>query len=138
MAMLLRAAALGAIIAGGAAAQPCYAELPDGSVSGLTLPRGGIREFRGLPFAQPPVGHLRWRPPVQAEPWESTLAATTFPPACAQPGPDNTVQGNESCLVSPAALVPSGPQLALAEARRGWLFTATRRLTPIVDPVRSS
>jgi|EP01043_Picozoa_sp_COSAG02_P054817 para-nitrobenzyl esterase len=79
--------------------QPCYADLPDGSVSGLTGLSGGTREFRGLPFAKPPVGYLRWRPPVRNEPWEGTYDATTYPPPCAQPAPDNTVHGNESCLV---------------------------------------
>ena len=32
-------------------------------------------QFLGIPYAQPPVGDLRWRPPVQAEPWEGVREA---------------------------------------------------------------
>jgi len=44
----------------------------------------GVSVFRGVPFAQPPVGDLRWRPPVAVEPWDGTQAATEFGPACWQ------------------------------------------------------
>ena len=44
----------------------------------------GIQVFRGVPFAQPPVGDLRWRPPVPVEPWEDVKSAERFGPACYQ------------------------------------------------------
>ena len=44
----------------------------------------GIQVFRGVPFAQPPLGDLRWRPPLPAEPWEDVKSAERFGPACYQ------------------------------------------------------
>ncbi len=44
----------------------------------------GVSVFRGVPFAQPPVGDLRWRPPVAVEAWDGTRSATEFGPACWQ------------------------------------------------------
>ncbi|XP_054856542.1 fatty acyl-CoA hydrolase precursor, medium chain-like [Eublepharis macularius] len=40
--------------------------------------------FLGIPYAKPPVGHLRFAPPVLAEPWSGLRDATTFPPMCLQ------------------------------------------------------
>ena len=45
----------------------------------------GVRAFRGLPYAAPPVGPLRWKPPQPAEPWDGVRACTAFGPACPQP-----------------------------------------------------
>ncbi len=62
----------------------------------------GIHEFLGIPYAEPPIADLRWRPPVAAKPWEGVRRATHFGPACAQittlgpfAGPANN---NEDCL----------------------------------------
>src|SRR5688500_2269505 len=41
--------------------------------------------FRGIPYAEPPVGALRWRPPVPHGSWATTLDTTTFGSQCAQP-----------------------------------------------------
>ena len=43
-----------------------------------------VSVFRGVAFAQPPVGDLRWRPPVPVESWDGTSMATGFGPACWQ------------------------------------------------------
>ncbi|XP_077528699.1 acetylcholinesterase-like [Haemaphysalis longicornis] len=43
-----------------------------------------VEEFRGIPFAQPPVGPLRFLPPRPASPWEGTLNATSRKTACPQ------------------------------------------------------
>ncbi|MCY4076829.1 MAG: carboxylesterase family protein [Acidobacteria bacterium] len=40
--------------------------------------------FRGIPYAEPPVGDARWRPPIAKAAWDGTRAATTFGPACWQ------------------------------------------------------
>ena len=56
--------------------------LPDGQVQGHV--NGTTREFLGIPYAAPPVGALRWRPPVPNAPWGGVLDASAFPPACAQ------------------------------------------------------
>lgn len=44
----------------------------------------GYALFRGVPYAAPPVGELRWRPPQDPEPWEGVRMADTFGPACMQ------------------------------------------------------
>ena len=44
----------------------------------------GMRKFLGIPYAAPPVGELRWRPPKTPEPWTEPLKAVAFGPVCAQ------------------------------------------------------
>src|ERR1700743_237861 len=46
--------------------------------------RAGIDRFLGIPYAAPPVGMLRWRPPAPPLVASSTLDATHFAPTCAQ------------------------------------------------------
>lgn len=55
-----------------------------GKLRGHVLSNGGAK-FLGIPYAQPPVGDLRWRPPVPAQPWTGVRDATTFGAPCAQP-----------------------------------------------------
>jgi len=43
-----------------------------------------VDEFLGIPFAQAPVGELRFRQPVPARPWRGVRNATTLPPSCYQ------------------------------------------------------
>jgi para-nitrobenzyl esterase len=45
----------------------------------------GIDIFRGIPYAQPPVKQLRWRPPVPAKRWKGVRDATGFGASCHQP-----------------------------------------------------
>jgi para-nitrobenzyl esterase len=58
---------------------------PAGAVRGID--DGGIRVFKGIPFAQPPVGPLRWKPPVPLAKWSGVRDATEFGAACYQPPP---------------------------------------------------
>lgn len=44
----------------------------------------GVREFRSIPYAEPPVGALRWRPPVALRPSTKHHYSQRFPPPCAQ------------------------------------------------------
>ena len=44
----------------------------------------GVLSFKGIPYAQPPVGALRWAPPQPLTPWSEPLTATAFGPACIQ------------------------------------------------------
>ncbi len=48
-----------------------------GALQGLTL-NSGIHTYRGIPFAQPPVGNLRWREPQAPSKWTGVRDATTF------------------------------------------------------------
>ena len=71
-----------------------------GSISGIRA--NGLSVYKGIPFAAPPVGDLRWRPPVHAAPWTGTRKADAFAPACMQVGvsmPGETPPAvSEDCL----------------------------------------
>lgn len=56
---------------------------PDGAVKGIE--RDGIRSFKGIPYALPPVGPARWKPPIAMPPFDTVLDATEFGPASIQP-----------------------------------------------------
>lgn len=58
-------------------------QAPAGPVEGTLA--AGIRSFKGLPYAQPPVGEARWKAPTPAAAWSETRLATDFGPACIQP-----------------------------------------------------
>jgi para-nitrobenzyl esterase len=64
-----------------------------GRVSGLTLP-SGVRTFRGIPFAAPPIGSLRWKEPQPAAPWDGVRKAEFFSPVCVQPSQPTRVPNN--------------------------------------------
>jgi para-nitrobenzyl esterase len=57
--------------------------LSDGGVQGID--RNGVAEFLGIPYAAPPVGDLRWRPPQSVSHWSTVLQAVKFANTCAQP-----------------------------------------------------
>jgi para-nitrobenzyl esterase len=55
-----------------------------GIVEGFVAPGTSIRVFRGIPYAAPPVGDLRWRPPQPVPAWEGVRSAREFGPRCMQ------------------------------------------------------
>ncbi len=59
-------------------------EIEGGSVEGSH--ENGTVIYRGIPYAAPPVGDLRWRPPAPVVAWEGTRQTTEFAPACMQNG----------------------------------------------------
>jgi len=67
-----------------AAADPVV-DAPAGAVRGRA--EGKLHIFRGIPFAQPPVGPLRWRAPAPLARWNGVREATEFGAACHQPPP---------------------------------------------------
>ncbi|MET9263075.1 carboxylesterase family protein [Amycolatopsis sp. NPDC004079] len=66
----------------------------EGAVTGRW--RAGMAEFRGIPYAQPPVGDLRFAAPVPVSPWDGTRQATEFGPLPPQSGPVQTESAHET------------------------------------------
>ena len=68
-------------------AQPDQDEAPrrtveSGTIEGLS--DSGVFIFKGIPFAKPPVGELRWKPPRPVRQWEGVKKTTKFGPRCMQ------------------------------------------------------
>lgn len=59
----------------------------NGIVEGLPASDPRITVFKGIPFAAPPVGELRWKPPQPCKNWEGVLKAYTFAPISIQATP---------------------------------------------------
>ena len=58
--------------------------IDSGTLAGLHAAATGLDEFRGIPYAAPPVGALRWKPPQRVAAWTGTRAADNFGPRCMQ------------------------------------------------------
>jgi len=71
--------------------------ITQGRVRGLIVLEGYV--FRGLPYAAPPTGDLRWRPPRPPTAWQGVRDATRFAPSSPQPpNPALTGPTSEDCL----------------------------------------
>ena len=100
---------------GGSDDDPLVRKTHLGEVKGAEDTAAGTYAWKGIPFAKPPVGALRWQAPQEPEAWTTTRATTSFGNACAQygrvygPGANNkydetigttlnTSVGSEDCL----------------------------------------
>ncbi len=59
-------------------------KVEQGLLSGTAGKHADVRVFRGVPFAAPPVGDLRWKPPQAPASWKETRTAKEFSPVCWQ------------------------------------------------------
>jgi para-nitrobenzyl esterase len=66
---------------------PLSVHVEGGEIRGEAIDVNGtkVRAFRGIPFAAPPIGDLRWRPPQPVNPWDGIRRSVVFAPACLQP-----------------------------------------------------
>ena len=77
-------------------------ETKEGALQGVS--EGDVTVFRGIPFAQPPIGELRFRPPRPAEPWSGVRVCDTFgfvapqPQGQAMAGQATPEEQSEDCL----------------------------------------
>ncbi|HMA06777.1 MAG TPA: carboxylesterase family protein, partial [Ramlibacter sp.] len=100
---------------GGSDSDPLQRATSFGQVLGSSDSASGTWSWKGIPFAKPPVGALRWKAPADPTLWSDTRAATKFGNACLQngriygPGSNNTYDstiattlntpvGSEDCL----------------------------------------
>jgi len=63
---------------------PLVVKTDQGKVQGKISADGQARDFLGIPFAAPPVGPLRWKPPQPAAKWQGVRQATSFGSRCFQ------------------------------------------------------
>ena len=89
---------------------------PAGEIRGTLA--DGQQVFKGIPYALPPIGERRWRPPVEVPEWHGARDATHFGPACQQPAaPPGSIYAetyptlSEDCL-SLNIWVPTGSRHA--------------------------
>lgn len=57
---------------------------PDGALEGVISADRKVRTFKGIPYAAPPVGDLRWRAPQPVRPWTGVRKASEYGPRCMQ------------------------------------------------------
>src|SRR5262249_20135876 len=70
-------------------------KLDTGLVTGIAGSTPDMRIYKGIPYAAPPVGDLRWKAPKPAAHWDGVRAADKFSPTCMQ---GNGQQSSEDCL----------------------------------------
>jgi para-nitrobenzyl esterase len=75
---------------------PTVAQTQSGAVRGVVV--GDLIAFRGIPYAAPPVGNLRWRPPQPPMNWTGIRDASSFGNLCPQIQDGGQLAGNEDCL----------------------------------------
>ncbi|HEY4356329.1 MAG TPA: carboxylesterase family protein, partial [Acidobacteriaceae bacterium] len=86
------------VLAATAAPPDPVVSLATGRLRGSPLGQGGA-VFKGIPYAQPPAGDLRWRPPAPVKPWSGERSATAWGPPCAQNSNGRMLQNSsEDCL----------------------------------------
>jgi para-nitrobenzyl esterase len=66
------------------AANPLQVKTDNGVVEGTLTSKDQVRAFKGIPFAAPPIGNLRWQPPQPAANWKGVRPAKDFGSHCIQ------------------------------------------------------
>ncbi len=102
----------------------------EGSLVGQEV--NGVRIFRGVPFAQPPVGTLRFQPPMRLKPWTGTRDALQFSAAAMQPDEPKLKQSEDCLYVNVWAPADIGPHPVFVWIHGGG-FTGGHAFAPIFD-----
>jgi para-nitrobenzyl esterase len=120
---------------------PPQVRVETGDLQGVVA--DGVASFKGIPYAAPPVGDLRWRPPQPAAPWTGVREAVDFgadcmqgrfgPPPAATPGAPPPRVPSEDCLflnVWRPASATSGAKLPVMVWIHGGGFTGGSGASP--------
>ncbi len=89
---------------------PAVVRVDSGQLQGVEA--DGVISFKGIPFAAPPVGELRWRPPQPTPSWTGVRQAAEFGPSCMQGrgfGPPPGAGARAGAPVATAPGTPSAP-----------------------------
>ncbi len=113
-----------------ATATPVTLRTPLGPLQGEEA--GGVRVFRGVPFAEPPVGPLRFRPTVAVKPWTSPRDAARFAAAAMQPGEQGIAQSEDCLYLNVWAPADKGPHPVYVWIHGGG-FTGGYSYAPVFD-----
>ena len=81
--LLAAAIILGSALSGSASG-PDRVRVSNGVIEGIGAQRSGVRIFKGIPFAQPPTGVLRWKEPQPVKNWDGVRKAVQFGPRAMQ------------------------------------------------------
>ncbi|MEK6535389.1 MAG: carboxylesterase/lipase family protein [Thermodesulfobacteriota bacterium] len=76
--------------------KPDVIQLDSGPIGGKV--EDGVRIFSGIPYAAPPIGELRWKPPQEIASWTQVRNFTDFSPSCPQPNQQDASKFSEDCL----------------------------------------
>lgn len=111
-----------------------------GTVRGSTT--DGIAAFKGIPYAQPPVGTHRFAPPVPALAWDGVRDATSYGPTAPkapyappydQLAPDTDIPGDDYLNLNVWTPDPAGPGLPVMVFLHGGAFTNGSGAVPLYD-----
>jgi para-nitrobenzyl esterase len=112
------------------AVYPTVVQTESGPVRGVVS--GSAVAWKGIPYAAPPVGELRWRAPQPPQPWTAILEADRFGPSCMQA---NDVPKSEDCLTlniwRPAVPATSRPLPVMVWLHGGAMVHGGTALYPL-------
>jgi para-nitrobenzyl esterase len=111
-----------------------------GLISGTTVAGGLVRVYKGISYAAPPVGQLRWRAPQPVTPWKGVRQAAEFGPSCPQADRSQLVgerigKTSEDCLTLNvwAPVNPPGRRVPVMVWIHGGAFTQGASSLPAYD-----
>lgn len=82
--VLLCAALLGGGALSGETLRTSRVRTPNGILEGVISADGKVRTFKGIPYAAPPIGELRWKAPQPVQAWSGLRKASEYGPRCMQ------------------------------------------------------
>jgi para-nitrobenzyl esterase len=120
MKRFILSAALGSAVAAASlsAMVPEQVTIDTGALAGTTgTVKPNVRIFKGIPFAAPPLGDLRWKAPQPAAKWEGVFKADAFGPSCTAGGGGGG-RGRGAAPGAPGAAAPQAPAQPAAPPRQ--------------------